>query len=656
MPNIQSVTFTAELRVKGAAHLTSTVPQLILTDTTDYASQGVVIGDGPAGVISATGPAGQFYNNTNFGSADIPAPLSAPLSTIVIPLPLDQNNDLLKGSYSITYTVRLIGGDMTEATLTKNVTINYDSPTANVVMSVDLGAPLLTSDDQTDYTQDLIQPTIIRDHDLFYPASLNIDPIEGTAKIVTTNTIFTVADQTLAYTSTLLSDTSYDYTDGITLTDQVGGNGQIDIVGNADICQLYCCLNAAYDRYLKQSSSDTRRAIETRDQLEEAVSITFLLDIAIRCGKTEDIAGYVDQIKRVLDCNDDCDCGDEPQLVVGISSSGGTVTVVAGSGITVTSVSGGGTIEYTVSFDAVLLSKLNGLFNTTLLAGTNITITESVNEVGDIVYTINASDQLQSAPDVPIDPIAGQSWDDVQEALVGIKGIADTNTTSIANLAAASISVAAIAGITGTDVQAVLAELKGLIDGNTSTIDALTASDIDTSPIAGVTGAEVQTMLSSLKTLIDNTVSNTSTNTTNISTNASNISDNATDIGNNTTAIAGLAVPSWVAVQGGVGFNDTWNNDPNASFEIAQYRVDRGALQITGGFRNSGTPASDLIFSLPEGFRPSVTTYGTLYLESGTGSPAIIGLRINSTNGNVTYVGAVGANAQGFFSVVVKFS
>ena len=645
MASITSVAFTAELR------LNDPTPQLILTDTTDYAGQGITAPDAPAGIITASGPAGIFYNNTNFGAPDVPAPLTSPTSTITIPLPLDQNNNLLQGDYSVTYTVRV--ADLTQASDTTDKTINYADPVANVVMSVDLGAPLLTSDDQTGYTVDLITPSITRNHDIFYPASFNRDPIEGTAKIVTTNVILVVANQTVAYTSTLVSDLTYDYGDGITLTSQITGNGQLDITGNADICEVYCCLNAAYDRYLEQSVSDTRRAQETREQLELATSLTFLLFAAIRCGKTEDINGYVEQIRSVLSCTDDCECGDEPQLVVGVNGSTGTVTVVAGSGISVSSTSGGGTTEYTVSMEAALLSKLNSLFNTTAVAGTNITITSTTSAEGNIEYTINAASQIQSAPDVPITAIPGQIWDDVQEALVGIKGIADTNTTSISNLTASAIAVVAIAGVTGTEVQTVLESLKALIDGNTSAIAALTASDIATSPITGVTGTDVQAMLSSLKSLIDDTVTNTTTNTGNISTNATNISTNTTNIGNNTTAIADLQPESWTVVD---NFTSGWNNDPNASLLPLQYRRDPwGMLHITGGLRNSGTPASTSIFVLPVGYRPTGDNYAIAYDDSG-GATDFFAILINSSDGNVTFQGSVQANAELFINFTTRLT
>lgn len=613
MASITSVNFTAELR------LNDTTPQLVLTDTTDYGAQSIMPADDPNGIITANGPAGMFYNNTNFGAPDLPDPLTTTTNSITIPLPLDGNGNLLKGNYSVTYTVRVT--DLTQASLTSPVkNINYEKPTASVVMSVDLGAPLLTTDDQTGYTIDTIQPTITRDHDLFYPASFNRPSVQGTAKVVTTNVILVTPGQTVAYTSTLAATTSYDYGDGITLTDLVNGQGQLDIVGNQNICQVYCCLNAAFDRYIAESRSNSRRAIEVREQWEQATAAAVNLDYAIRCGKTTDANEIIQEIRRVLDCDDDCDCGDEPQLVVGMSSAAGSVTVVAGSGITVTSTMGGGTTEYTVSMDAALLSKLNVLRNAIVVAGTNVTVT-SVTVGDEITYTVNADSQIQNAAAVLIAAIAGVTGANVQEALESLKALIDA-------IVAGDIDVTPIAGVAGTTVQAVLEGLKALID-------ALTAGDIAVTPIAGLAGTDVQTVLQSLDTAVDTNTTNITTNTGNITTNTTNISTNTTSISTINTTLSNLVPPSWTVVD---TFTNDWGSGTIGDLLPFQYRNDPfGNLVFSGAIVNSGTPGSDDIFTLPAESRPSSDVV-IMAIDTSGGTSDLFGLQIDASNGTVSLV------------------
>lgn len=609
MASITSVDFTAEFQLDNATK------QIILTDTTDYVGQGIIGGDGPAGIITATGPAGIFYSNTNFGDADVPAPLTSPTSTKTIALPIDGSGNILQGTYSVKYTVKLVTGDSSQAEKTTVKSINYTKPVADVEMTVNLGAPLLTSDDLTDYTIDLITPSIVYDHDIFYPASLSVDPIQGASKIVTTNVIFIVAGQVLAYTSTVVATTTYDYGDGITVTDEVTGNGQIDIDGDATVCQLYCCMRAAFNRYLRESTTDSRRAQETLEQLNEASSLLLLLDVSIRCGKTEDTNDYALQIKEVLDCNDDCECGDEPQLVIGSGSTFGMVVVDEGPGITVVSVSGGGLTTYTVSMQSDLLDKLNASFNTTLIQGTDITISSVVDGSGNIAYTINADSQIQTATQVLISAIVGLSAANVQDALQELKDLIDVNIADIAtNL--------------------------GNITTNTSDI-ATNVTNIGTNTTNIATNVtNIGTNTTDIATNDGNITTNTSdiaTNVTNIGTNTTNIATNVTNIGTNTTAISDLQVEAWIDVD---TFNAGWDNDNDTSITQLQYRKDpQGVLHLKGGVRNSGTPAGSTIFVLPSSHRPIDTTFVSGFDDA---NDTYHGVEMNA-DGSVTVIGALEA-------------
>lgn len=97
-------------------------------DTTDYASFGVDVNN-MIGVLKATGPAGVFYNNTNFGDPDIDGQSSLIKSGIT--LPLDTESNIQAGGYVIRYTINInefsqTGQVFTYNNTAKTITIDGD--------------------------------------------------------------------------------------------------------------------------------------------------------------------------------------------------------------------------------------------------------------------------------------------------------------------------------------------------------------------------------------------------------------------------------------------------------------------------------------------------------------------------------------------------
>jgi len=62
-----------------------------------------------------------------------------------------------------------------------------------------------------------------------------------------------------------------------------------------------------------------------------------------------------------------------------------------GTPVTVTSVVAGGTTTYTVTMDAAFVTKANSQYNTTVTAGTAITVSVAPDADGNKTYTINAA-------------------------------------------------------------------------------------------------------------------------------------------------------------------------------------------------------------------------------------------------------------------------
>ena len=73
--------------------------------------------------------------------------------------------------------------------------------------------------------------------------------------------------------------------------------------------------------------------------------------------------------------------------------------------------------------------------------------------------------------------------------------------------------------------------------------------------------------------------------------------------GTNWNVIAGAQDSGWIAVLGGVGFQNSWVNFSNG-YSSAAYRLTGNVVRITGNVK-SGASGS-VIFTLPSGFRPTV--------------------------------------------------
>ncbi len=343
-------------------------------DTTDYAGQGV----SPAsyeGVLKVVDPTGlEIYNNTNWASPDIRPGISV-YNITTIPLSLDSNGQVLQGSYTFTYTVSPDNGSTTFVK-SYTYTFAYTSPSVSITTAVNYNTPLISGTDVSTYTVNTITPTITRAFSMAYPAVVNIAPITGTNNVLSTDTFYVVADTQLQYTFTLTSTLSYNFGNGLFVSDVITGISRIDIYADANLCQLYCGLRSGYERWY--NARGTAQAQGYWEAFEDMMAIAMLLQTAYNCGRTADVAEYVTMIKAIGNF-DECTCeeGSEPTLVTGLGGSSGTIVVAAGSGIAVATNSGGGTTTYTVSIEPATLALINSITETVVEGGDGIVVTSS---------------------------------------------------------------------------------------------------------------------------------------------------------------------------------------------------------------------------------------------------------------------------------------
>jgi len=361
-------------------------------DQTDYAGQSVALVDAD-GIFTIVDPLGNtIYNNTDYSSPDIDPNVSLTNSTTIL-LPLDGSGKVIQGQYTITYTVRDTGGAPDYASLVKTFTLAYASPTISLVLTADCVKPLLKSTDDTNYTINSVDPSIVRDHKILYPPSVSQPDVTGTGSALETSVFYTIKGSTLQHTSTLASTVTYDFGSDFFVTDSISGQDENDVSCDGQLCDIYCCVRSEWNRYTSNVNVNETAANLHLDNWIQMTSLMEKIRVALECGKGTDVSEYTARIQKLGNCESGCDCDDgTPQLVTGLG--GGTGVVIVDSGgtpVTVTSVVAGGTTTYTVTMDAAFVTKANSQYNTTVTAGTAITVSVAPDADGNKTYTINAA-------------------------------------------------------------------------------------------------------------------------------------------------------------------------------------------------------------------------------------------------------------------------
>lgn len=325
-----------------------TTAKFVLTDLTPYAVEGIALTD-VKGVFKIEGPSGIIYNNTNFGAPDITANVSLIFDTVS--LPLDTDGKILKGTYTITYTVRIAGGVQPgDYTSIDTSYYCYVAPSGDVEVTNSVRLAKVTSKDLTSYPIDGVMPTLTRTHTLYYPATLALSPtVSSNAEIqLSYPNVYTGT-----YSGKISTVASYVFSDGL-IVDYLITAVDETIVDNKTLCDIYCGIkNLTNEMLTARSTGDFGKADKIQETLS-LVSILFqLYDDAITCGKEDDATNWLNQIIAIANITVGCGCtGDEPTLVIpeGGGGSGDDVVVNGDSsfGTEVSSNTVGTTTTYTV--------------------------------------------------------------------------------------------------------------------------------------------------------------------------------------------------------------------------------------------------------------------------------------------------------------------
>lgn len=133
-----------------------TSSRFVITDTTDYASQGVTVGD-LTGVLRIVSPTGVVvYDNNDFNAPDIDYSATRISDYVSVPVYVGTNNPI-QGVYTISLIVSEDDGD-TSFTSTIEVDYRATKPVSALEVTVDCVSPLLSSVDKTSYSINGVTP------------------------------------------------------------------------------------------------------------------------------------------------------------------------------------------------------------------------------------------------------------------------------------------------------------------------------------------------------------------------------------------------------------------------------------------------------------------------------------------------------------------
>jgi hypothetical protein len=375
--------------------LTATSPEVIFLDTTDWAGQGIATAD-VNGCFKIVAPSGiTVYNNTDYTNVGCDIRTATSLtSQQTIPLPLGGDGLVEAGIYTITYT-QYDSNLSVYYTQVNTYTYEYVSPEICISQTADCISPQFTSTDITEYEVEGITPIKTIVHTLYYP---NGSTGGGSPLVSATTVLSTGVFYNGVQTSEIEATLSYTFTDGLIVLDIIEGSKDFK-VDCTYICSIYCCIRDLEQRVIAAKGVNDRLYKDLSFTFHQVMAFVGLADQAIKCGKSDDVNCYLENIQELTNCTSDCSCsGDEPDRVSGLGGLINEVVVTSGgTPIIVTPVVVGNTTTYTISLSSSFVSTVNSSYNSVVVGGTYIYSVTPVSVGNTTTYTVDAEGTIVSA-------------------------------------------------------------------------------------------------------------------------------------------------------------------------------------------------------------------------------------------------------------------
>lgn len=351
------------------------------------------------------------YKNANWDTnSDADFDLQYSTSTsITKDLPLDTDDDILEGVYTIYYknitTYELGWKDWEWTSFIKYCPV---IPTVSIKLDYSCRTSEITSEDTSDYILRLfcgatIEPITpeetLYSHVLYYPQTIEgtiPDPVtsDDPAEIITVTPIYTkrwvskITRYVIYEIPESLNDIVKSNDIMYSIEGTLLGQSYIDVACSDCICSILSCINQVYNSYKIAVEKDSVRARELQVQLDMLYLLLFRYLLSEECGSDVDTASICAEIKSYLDytglicCTDTSTTGYSVEVVPYGSGGSSTLTITGTqwySGATNPSVGLGNNGDYylqTVTHE--IWKKILGVWN-------SIMTVEFTGEVGNAI-------------------------------------------------------------------------------------------------------------------------------------------------------------------------------------------------------------------------------------------------------------------------------
>lgn len=307
-----------------------------LTDTTNYALEGIALAD-VRGLFKITDPTGTVvYENTGFAASDFSAPdidADVLLDFNTVDLPLDSNDEVIKGNYKIEYKVD-VAGAVQPGVYDKVTTYSYSftTPCLKLDLSYDCEDATVTSVDSTDYGS--LLTSITRTHTLTPPTGTpTLTPTVSALATVVASPI-----STKTWTAELDSDVLFTTADGLLLKFLLEGTAEVVVDCGVATCDLAQCLFELKKQYDDLKCQNSTKAAQALKDLQEATLTYELYRAALGCGNIEQAEVYRKEIfscsctsgcSTCTGCDDNC-TGCETCNGLPVVINPGSISIIAG--------------------------------------------------------------------------------------------------------------------------------------------------------------------------------------------------------------------------------------------------------------------------------------------------------------------------------------
>lgn len=291
--------------------------KLILKDTTDYTGQLV----DPAecnGIFKIENDYGIVYNNTVFNASDIQPSIS---KVFEIAIPLSALKEMQMGSYRLVYKVEHVHGPSSVSIEEKKeVYFSYTPKAIDLVHTVDTYKPIFISVDRSDYALAGVEPTIVRDFRIIYPAVVAKQDVVSTQNTVFTNTFYHQGLTPLQHQVKLNVKLKY-LMQGYNIIADITKVDNVNVINAVDIASVYDCIHNLYLKWQEYHAHDRELCDKYHNNWQECMHLLSAIDSALKVQAYNDIQEYIRQILKIGECKvckDDVRY-DVPKKVVGVS-------------------------------------------------------------------------------------------------------------------------------------------------------------------------------------------------------------------------------------------------------------------------------------------------------------------------------------------------